>query len=125
MDQEEFEMVCVIKEYHEKVIQKMSDIKSKVNKKEGWLFVKHKYTQEELTKDEDFCMIESIINKLSSNVTEWSKQRKLYSQSFYSEYENNKTKIVNYLEELRSDIFNRKPTGWERIKSIVHIILSL
>jgi hypothetical protein len=116
MDQEEFDTISVVRGYYDKVNQKIRQIKSKIYKKEGWLFVTHSYTQEELIKDDAFCTIDGIINNLSANVQEWGIRKGGYSMIFYTEYTNIRNKIDYDLKNLEDEIRDRQPTTWERIK---------
>jgi hypothetical protein len=116
MSDEEFSAINSIRNYYDKINQKIREIKAKIYKQEGWLFVNHIYSKEDLINDSAFNTIDGIINNLSANVESWGKNNGGYSMPFYTEYHRIKDNIDLNLKQLEDEIKKRQPTSWEKLK---------
>ena len=114
--QEEFDTLSAIRNYQDKISQKIREIKSKIYQKDGHLFVTHVYSKDELLQDGAFNTINGIIDNLDNNVKNWGVQNNGYSMYFCNEYGRIRDKIQEDLDSVQEDICRRQPTAWERIK---------
>ena len=114
--QEEFEALSAIRNYQDKIYQKLREIKSKIYQKEGYFFVNHIYTDDQLLRDSAFNTIKGIMENLEDSVYNWGNRNNGYSEFFYNEYSRIRERIQNELNNLIDEISNRPPMGWERIK---------
>jgi len=116
MTSQEFQLINIIRNFHDRIYQKIRIIKSKIHKQTGTFFTTHTYSKDELLKSPEFNSIDGIINNLAANVETWSKVNNGFSPNFYTEYTNLRNQIQKTLNEIIDEITFRKPTNWERLK---------
>ncbi|AFZ02968.1 hypothetical protein [Calothrix sp. PCC 6303] len=99
------------------VFREIIFLESKINEKRGfWFFETHVYSKETLFNSEHHSKIDSITEKIGSDVISWNKFGKLTEEG-RSVYENMKKEVNDKLEEVGKIIANREPTWWEGIES--------
>ncbi len=90
-------------------------IRNKISLKKGiWPFKTHVYTQEELLNSEHHRRINTITEKIGSDVQFWYEQGKISpieEQMYYS----SRRKVDDELHSVNLLIINRQPTWWEEI----------
>jgi hypothetical protein len=99
-----------------RVFRQIIVLESKVNEKRGfWFFETHVYSKETLFNSEHYSKIDSITEKIGSDVISWDKFEKLTEEG-RSVYENTKKEVKDKLEQVGKIIANREPTWWEKIQ---------
>ncbi len=97
------------------VDRELNSIKKKTHKTEGWLFVTHVYTIDELLNSEHHEKINSYTDKIGDDITRWYDQGKLSREEegiYYSE----RDKVEIDLEDINDKIKSREPLWWEKVK---------
>lgn len=100
------------------ILREIDYVKLKIHKKKGFWFLKqHVYTEQDLLDSPHFCKIDSIIEKIGSDVESWHKNGKLslFDRQVYQEYRD-ATDLK--LEGLKKEIIARQPTWWENFRSV-------
>jgi hypothetical protein len=100
-----------------RVFNEIEYIRVKINKKEGWLFTNHIYTQEELFDSPHHKKIYSVTEKIGDDAENWYKHGK-FSDEGKALYYDYRDEVDDELHEINLEIENREPTWWESFKGI-------
>jgi len=102
-----------------KIVYRECDfLEDKIFKKEGILFKTHKFTIEELMRSEHHNKINSVTNKIGSDISYWEMNGKLLpveKETYLDEREN----LEDVLHQINRRIQNREPTLWEQISQAI------
>ncbi len=97
------------------VFRELKYIERKIYKKEGWIFIEHKYTIEELLNSEHHNKIDSYTEKIGDDITRWFDAGKL-GEVEEEHYYLKRTEVEDKLEDINYQIEDREPTWWEEVK---------
>ena len=97
------------------VFREIKALKSKIHLKEGWIFVEHKYTIEELLNSTHYQKIDSYTKKIGDDIERWYSEGKLSEEEEIA-YLECREEVEDRLDELNMEIESREPTWWEQIK---------
>ncbi len=100
------------------ILREIKALERKIDKKEGLIFVNHKYTVEELLDSEHHRKIHSYADKIGDDITRWFNEGKL-SDTEEEMYHLKRSEVEDELEDINDQIENREPTWWEEIKDIM------
>jgi len=100
------------------VFREISFLEWKIDKKEGFIFTKHTYTQAELLESEHFDKIDSFTEKIGDDIRNWYNSGKL-SENEQNIYYLQRAEVDDALERLRFKIETREPTWWEKVGGVV------
>lgn len=100
------------------VFREMKSLERKIYKKDGWIFVEHKYTIEELLDSEHHHKIYSYTDKIGDDIQKWFDEGKLSDieeESYYLK----RSEVEDELENINAQIEEREPTWWEEVKNVM------
>ncbi len=104
-----------IKSKFRPVFRELKALNKKIDKKDGWIFIEHKYTIEELLDSKHHAKIDSYTAKIGDDIQQWHDVGKL-SNIEEELYYLKRNKVEDKLEYINKDIENREPTWWEEVK---------
>jgi hypothetical protein len=111
------EQTIALQKNFNRVFREIIFLESKINEKTGfWIFQTHVYSKETLFNSDHHSKIDSITEKIGSDVMSWDKFGKLTKEG-RSFYENTKKEVQDQLEQVGKIIAHREPTWWEGIES--------
>jgi hypothetical protein len=94
------------------VFREMRALRRKIHQQEGWIFVEHRYTQEELLESEHHRKIYSYTDKIGDDIEHWYREGRL-SEREEEAYYLLRDRVEEELEEINDEIARREPTWWE------------
>jgi hypothetical protein len=97
-----------------RIFRECDTLEEKVNKLTGIMFKRHFYSSDDLLESDHFSKIESFSGKIKDDIERWGTANKL-SARIYSFYNENAREVHDRMERIMHKIWNRKPTGWERL----------
>ena len=97
------------------VFRELKSLERKIYKKEGWFFVEHKHTIEELLDSEHHHKINSYTEKIGDDIQRWFDEGKL-GEVEEEMYYLKRTEVEDDLEDINLQIEEREPTWWEEVK---------
>jgi len=99
-----------------KINSYLEDLFGMVNKKTGfWIFTSHKYSAKKILKSEQYRKIESYVDKIGDDITNWEKNGEL-DGSIRHTYNVNRDALEFRIVDLKSQIEKREPTWWDKVK---------
>ncbi|MDR3259185.1 MAG: hypothetical protein LBT51_06155 [Fusobacteriaceae bacterium] len=82
---------------------------------EGWIFMSHKYSVNDLMNSREYDDIYSIVEKMASDVENWRVNNQM-NHSTMRVYNVNRELLANRMKRLDDAIKNRKETLWDSIR---------
>ncbi|BAZ42631.1 hypothetical protein NIES4101_86000 [Calothrix sp. NIES-4101] len=114
----DFEQKIDLEKKFSRVFSEIKRLESKINKKQGfWFFETHIYSQEDLFNSEHHSKIDSITEKIGSDVISWNRFGQLTEEARYI-YEIKRDEVQFDLERVDDIIAQREPTWWEQVESL-------
>lgn len=100
------------------VFRELKSIERKIYKKEGWFFVEHVYTIEELLDSKHHHKINSYTEKIGDDIQIWFDEGKLgeVEEEYYYLKRN---EVEDDLEDINAQIEERERTWWEEVKDVM------
>lgn len=97
------------------VFRELKSLERKIYKKEGLIFVEHKYTIDELLDSEHHHRIYSYTDKIGDDIQNWFDEGKL-GEVEEEHYYLKRAEVEDELEDINAQIEEREPTWWEDVK---------
>ena len=97
------------------VFRELKSLERKIDKKDGWFFIEHKYTIDELLESEHHQKINSYTDKIGDDIEKWFNQGRL-NEIEEEMYYLKRSEVEDELEDINSRIEEREPTLWEEVK---------
>lgn len=97
------------------VFRELKSLERKIYKKEGLIFLEHKYTIDELLDSEHHHRIYSYTDKIGDDIQNWFDEGKL-GEAEEEHYYLKRAEVEDDLEDINAQIEEREPTWWEDVK---------
>lgn len=96
----------------------IEQLRVKVFATEGFIFKKHRHSKDQLFHDPMLYKLSARFGTLEYNIRSWERFD-VADKGLLEFCDQNLSRVEKEIDQLISDIENRKPTGWERVREFL------